>query len=146
MNAVEVPEPLRAKLAALREAVQNPAAVHPPAESVRQLFMSWADQFTVWHLRLLAFFDDPKEWFEARGRPFPLQMMGSLSQILISAYPELKPQRAFYDLVAKELWSCGLMNTDGLHGMMSASGTEASRTSDLGKQFLRFVNGSNASE
>jgi hypothetical protein len=139
MSATEVPQPLREKLATLREAVQNPAAPHPPAESLRQMFLSWADRFTVWHLRLLAFFDDPKGWFTARGRPFPVQMMGSLGQVLTSAYPELQSQRAFYDLIARDLWACGLMNTDGLHAMMTSGGTEASRTSDLGKQFLRFV-------
>jgi hypothetical protein len=88
---------------------------------------------------ILSFFDDPKAWFTARGRQFPLQMMGSLSQILTSAYPELKDQRPLYDLIAKDLWNNGLMNTDGLHAMMSASGADASRTTDIGKQFLRFT-------
>ncbi|MFK5283655.1 hypothetical protein ACI3PL_29180, partial [Lacticaseibacillus paracasei] len=58
---------------------------------------------------------------------------------LTSAYPELQSQRALYDLIARELWACRLMNTDGLHSMMTGSGTEASRTSDLGKQFIRFI-------
>lgn len=132
-------EQMQAKLDALRDAVSNPAAPLPPAESLHQMFLSWADRFTVWHLRMLSFFDDPKTWFTARGRQFPLQMMGSLSQILTSAYPELQTQRAFYDLVAKDLWNSGLMNTDGLHTMMSASGADASRTTDIGKQFLRFI-------
>ena len=143
MNGTETTEPLRVKLTALREAVLNPAALHPPTESLRQMFLSWADRFTVWHLRLLAFFDDPKGWFTARGRQFPVQMMGSLGQVLTTAYPELQSQRAFYDLIVKDLWACGLMNTDGLHAMMTAGGIEASRTSDLGKQFLNFVSDPN---
>ena len=132
-------EHMQAKIDAMRDAVSTPAASLPPAESLHQMFLSWADRFTVWHLRILSFFDDPKAWFSARGRQFPLQMMGSLSQILTSAYPELQTQRAFYDLVAKDLWNNGLMNTDGLHAMMSASGADASRTTDIGKQFLRFI-------
>ena len=36
-----------------------------------------------------------------------------------------------------------LMNTDELHAMMTAGGTPASQTSDLGKQFLYFVTGTN---
>ena len=35
------------------------------------------------------------------------------------------------------------MNTDELHAMMTAGGTPASQTSDLGKQFLYFVTGTN---
>lgn len=130
---------LRGKLDALREAVQNPAAPHSPDESLAEMFAAWADRFTVWHLRLLAFFDDPKGWFAARGRPFPAFMTSSLGGVLTEAYPELNSQRPFYDLIAKELWHCGLMNTDGLHAMMSASGAEGSRTTEIGKKFLRYV-------
>jgi hypothetical protein len=130
---------LRGKLAALREAVQNPAAPHPPDESLMETFAAWADRFTVWHLRLLALFDDPKGWFAARGRAFPAFLTSSLGGVLTEAYPELKSQRPFYDLIAKDLWQCGLLNTDGLHAMMSASGAEGSRTTEIGKKFLRYV-------
>jgi hypothetical protein len=130
---------LQAKLGALRDAILKPTAPLAPAESLHQMFLGWADRFTVWHLRLLAFFDDPKGWFVARGRQFPAFMTSSLGNILTEAYPELKDQRPFYDLIAKDLWNNGLMNTDGLHAMMSASGATASRTTDIGKQFLRFI-------
>lgn len=132
-------EQMQVKIDALREAISNPTAPLPPDESLHQMFQSWADRFTVWHLRLLAFFDDPKGWFAARGRKFPDFMTSSLGNVLTEAYPELKDQRPFYDLIAKDLWNNGLMNTDGLHAMMSANGAGASRTSDIGKQFLRFI-------
>jgi hypothetical protein len=71
----EMPRPMGAfdeegKLDTLREAVLNPTAPLSPDESLHQMFLSWADHLTVWHLRLLAFFDDPKGWFAARGRKF----------------------------------------------------------------------------
>ncbi len=131
--------PTDEKLAALREAVADPAKSVPVADSLREMFLGWADRFTVWHLRVLAFLDDPKAWFAARNRPFPAMMMGSLSGVLTDAYPELRDRRDFYDLIAKDLWLTGLLNTDGLHAMMSAGGAAASRTTDIGKQFLRFV-------
>ena len=83
--------------------------------------------------------DDPKAWFAARNRPFPAMMMGSLGGVLTDAYPELRDRRDFYDLIAKDLWHAGLLNTDGLHAMMSAGGAAASRTTEIGKQFLRFI-------
>ena len=70
------------KLAALRAAVADPAKPLPVADSLREMFLGWADQFTVWHLRVLAFLDDPKAWFAARSRPFPAMMMGSLGGVL----------------------------------------------------------------
>jgi hypothetical protein len=127
------------KLAALREAVADPAKPLPVADAVQEMFLGWADRFTAWHLRVLAFLDDPKRWFATRSRPFPAMMMGSLSGVLTDAYPELRDRRDFYDLVAKDLWLAGLLNTDGLHAMMYAGGAAASRTTDLGKQFLRFI-------
>lgn len=130
---------MQAKIDALRDAISNPAEPLPASESLHQMFLSWADPFTVWHLRLLAFFDDPKGWFAARGRKFPDFLTSSLGNVLTEAYPELKVQRPFYDLIAKDLWNNGLMNTDGLHAMMSANGAGASRTSDIGTQFLRFI-------
>jgi hypothetical protein len=64
------------------------------------MFLAWVDRFTVWHLRILAFLDDPKGWFAARNRPFPAFMTSSLGNVLTEAYPELKDQRSFYDLIA----------------------------------------------
>jgi hypothetical protein len=139
MTTAEKHEQSQVKLDALRDAVLNPAAPLAPADSLHQMFLYWGDRFTVWHLRLLAFFDDPKGWFAARGRQFPAFMTSSLGNILTKAYPELKDQRPFYDLIAKDLWNNGLMNTDGLHAMMSANGAGASRTTDIGKLFLRFI-------
>ena len=127
------------KLAALREAVADPAKTLPVDDAVREMFLGWADRFTGWHLRVLALLDDPKGWFAARSRSFPALMMGAISNVLTDAYPELRDRRDFYDLVAKDLYHAGLLNTDGLHATMSAGGIAAGRTTDLGKQFLRFI-------
>jgi hypothetical protein len=127
------------KLDALRNAVLNSALPHAPADSLQQMFLAWVDRLTVWHLRILALFDDPKGWFAARSRQFPAFMTSSLGNVLTEAYTELKNQRPFYDLIAKDLWNNGLMNTDGLHAMMTAQGAAASRTSYIGKQLLHFI-------
>jgi hypothetical protein len=127
------------KLDALRNAVLNSALPHAPDDSLQEIFLAYVDRFTVWHLRLLAFLHDPKGWFAERGRQFPSQMIGALGQILTTAYPELRDQRPLYDLVAKDLWNNGLLNTDGLHAIVSAQGAGASRTSDIGKRFLQFI-------
>lgn len=127
------------KLKILREAVADPSRPHPPDDSLREMFAGWAERFTVWHVRLLALLDDPGAWFAARNRPFPAPSVGSLSGLVTDAFPQLRGHRDFYDLVAKDLWLAGLVNTDGLHTTMSGSGVAASRTTELGKRFLRFV-------
>jgi hypothetical protein len=52
---------------------------------------------------------------------------------------DLANRREVYDQFWKDLYVYGLVNTDGLHAMTSASGARVSRTTDLGKQFLRFI-------
>jgi hypothetical protein len=51
----------------------------------------------------------------------------------------LTQQRELYDQIAKELFDRGLLNTNGVHGMMSGHGVYAERCTDLGRQFIAFI-------
>ena len=126
------------KRAALRNAVLNSALPSPPDESLRLIFLLLVDQFTVWHLRLLKLFHDPEGWFKKHKKHNPLHT-GGLSHILEIAYPELRGKREFYDQVWRDLYLRGLVGTESLHVMMSASGLMAKRTTDLGDRFLKFI-------
>ena len=123
------------KHAALRNAVLNSTLPSPPDESLRQLFLSFVDQFTVWHLRLLKLFQNPKELSREPTRGY----IGGLSSILEATYPELRGKRGFYDQIWRDLYLRGLVNTESLHSMMTASGLTAKRTTELGDRFLRFI-------
>lgn len=129
------------KREALRNAIYNAALPNPPEQSLQQIFLSLIDSFTVWHLRILKLFDNPEKWARENDHQFSKTVIsGSLARkILTSAFPELRGKRAFYDLVWQDLYQKGLVNTDGLHTMMSGQGLSAKRTSDLGTQFLEFV-------
>jgi hypothetical protein len=127
------------KLDALRNAMLNSALPLATDDSLQQMFLAWVDRFTVWHLRILALYDDPKGWFAARNWKFPAFMNSSLGPLLAAAYPELKNQHPFCELLAKDLWNSGLINTDGLNAMTTAPGAGVSWTSDIGKRFLRFI-------
>lgn len=63
-------------------------------------------------------------------------MTSSLSNILTEAFAELRHQRPFYNMIAKDLWNNGPMNTESLHAMMTAQGAGARRPRDIGKKFL----------
>ena len=125
------------KLESLKNAVLNTALPDPPDQALRQIFLSLVDEFTEWHLRLLKLFQDPRAWAESRGHTFP--SVNSLTGILESAYPELQGERAFNDLVFNELVTRGLTNTGSLQGMKTLQGTLESRVSEIGNQFLSFI-------
>lgn len=127
------------KLTALRNSVINTAAGQTPGESLAQMFISFVDSFTDWHLKVLKLFQNPAAWARAHAHDFGSPYASSLASTLVSAYPELHDHRALYDQVWKDLHQRGLVNTDSLSGMMTASGAMAKRTSDLGDQFLDFI-------
>ncbi|MBI3469566.1 MAG: hypothetical protein HY000_41725 [Planctomycetes bacterium] len=128
------------KRKALRNAVLNAALPNPPDAAKEQVFVNWVDQFTVWHLRILNLFASPDQWFAKHGKQPPQwSIAGSLSQLLIAAFPELANQRPLYDMIGRDLYQRGLLNTEGFHTTMSGHGAMAKRTTDLGDEFLGFI-------
>ena len=98
------------------------------------------DEFLPWHLRLLALFDDPRKWFRENNKRWPSDIIaGGLSTVLEAAYPELQSRSPFSEWIVKGLFDRGLLGINSLAVMMSSSGFEARRTTDIGRQFLLFI-------
>lgn len=119
------------KLDALRNAILNVAQDQAPEEAVQHLFFNFVDFFTELHLRILRVFQAPS--------PPPNMSMGGLSNVLEFNIPELANRREIYDQFWKDLYSRGLVNTEGLHITMSGNGLAAQRTTALGNAFLEFI-------
>jgi hypothetical protein len=105
------------------------------------MFISFVDEFTVWHLKLLNLFTDPTEWVQhnASSARSPQKSIGSLEGLLLEVFPELKGKVDFYDQVWNDLNARGLVSTSGLRVMMSPQGVMSPRSTDMGKKFLIFV-------
>lgn len=127
------------KLEALKNAVLNSAIKIKIDESLQLMFINYIDTLTPWHLRILTFFQNPTGWFKARGMNIPNIYMGSPAHMLESAFPDLKGNRSFYDLIIKDLYSQGLLGIDSLHTTMTGSGTLAPRTTELGNKFITYI-------
>lgn len=120
-----------AKLDALHNAIINVAKGQAPDEAVQHVFLNLVDSFTELHLRILKVFQAPTS-------P-PGMSMGGLSSVLEHNIPELRGNRELYDQLWKDLYSRGLVNTDGLHMTMSGSGLNQKRTTGIGEAFLKFI-------
>ena len=127
------------KLEALRNAVLNAALLNAPEEDLQLMFLNFIDSFTPWHLAILHFFSNPKECGQKHHMIYQTYTMGSPSIILEASFKELVGRRELYDLFVKDLYSKGLMNSDSLHTMMSENGIFASRTTDIGNKFIKFI-------
>jgi hypothetical protein len=130
----------REKLEALRNAVLNAATPNAPDDDLQLMFLDAIDTLTTWHLRVLAYFDNPRQWFTERGLQLSADL-GSALALLQRAYPELDGRVDFCDILYNELSSRGLLDgpATSIHGSMTASGTLASRTTQIGKQFIRYI-------
>jgi len=127
------------KREALRSAVLNVAAGNAPNEDLQLMFLGFVDTMTSWHLRILAFLQNPQKYLEVNEISAPNISAGAISHVLEAAFPDLQGERNFYDQVVKDLFSRGLINTDGIHVTMTSQGIYASRTTKMGNAFIDFI-------
>ncbi|NJR72153.1 MAG: hypothetical protein HC782_03530 [Gammaproteobacteria bacterium] len=122
-----------AKLNALRNAVVNVAKGQAPEEALLHLFFGFVDSFTELHLRILKVFQSPTPPSNMSG--------GGLGNVLEFNIAELRGRRDIYDQFWRDLNSRGLVNTEGLHVMMTGNGLAQKRTTSLGDAFLKIYCG-----
>lgn len=127
------------KLTALRNAVLNSATGIGIEENIQLMFLNLIDSLTPWHLRILNFFQNPLIWFEENNMQMPQFSMGSPSQVLETAFNELKGKDSFYGLIVKDLYSQGLLSSDSLNTLMTGQGAVASRTTEFGNLFVAYI-------
>lgn len=105
-------------------------------ESVIMMYFDFIDKYTLWHIKILDFFSNPKKF---EGISESNYYMGSPMEPLIYVYPELGANSKIVDKIIKELYTDGLMNTESIHGIMTSSGMVASRITELGNDFIDFI-------
>lgn len=121
----------KAKLAALRNAIANIATGQAPEEAMQHLFLNFVDTLTELHMQILKLFQAPI--------PPTSMSMGGLSHVLEHNMPGMRGRRDLYDQLWKDLYTRGLVNTDGMHTTMTGSGLAQKRTTALGDAFLGFI-------
>ncbi|GAA0387349.1 hypothetical protein [Paenibacillus motobuensis] len=65
------------KLMALLNAITSVATEQSLDDSQVQMFFSFIDSFNEWHLRMLVFFDEPKEKLISKGLSYDFLMGGA---------------------------------------------------------------------
>lgn len=109
------------KLNALRNVVLNIAINKEPEENLQLIFMNLIDELTTWHLRVLAFFDNP---YNIRGGSIPLvapgchpymrgndvHINGIASTIAEKAVPEMKQINQYKTQIIRDLINESLLN------------------------------------
>ncbi len=127
------------KIEALRNAVRNAALRQAPDENLQLIFLRFVDEFTPLHLRVLAVFDSPAEWVAKTERRFQIGG-GGLATLMIHCVPELTRQDELSGQIYRDLQNHGLLQQGaGLNVAMTQQGLLSRRTSELGREFLKFI-------
>jgi len=127
------------KLRMLRNALVNSVLPGAPEEYERMSFLRFIDELMPLHVRMLALLDDPGKWFDDHGLQRPqFGISSSVVQVIEGGLPEVRGRRDIYDQVGADLEQRTLAQ-GSFHGMMTATGAWASRSSERGKRFLKFI-------
>ncbi len=129
------------KRAALRNAILNTALPNPPGSAQREMFVRFVEELAPLHLRILDLFNGPRRWLSAHGKLHIGERpeIGSLHDLLVLAYPDLREERDACDQCWADLYTNGLVSRERLTGPTVGRGPLADLTTHRGKEFLRFI-------
>ena len=109
-------------------------------EAKQQIFFNYINEFSILHIKLLEFFNNPEEEIQ-RISTSTTYLKSSLIEILLLCYPELKNEESLIMPIADSLYSYALITIEpiSLRTQMTSSGLASSRITQLGKDFLKFI-------
>jgi hypothetical protein len=125
------------KLSALMNAAVNSATTSID-ENEQQMFLMFIDSFNEWHLKLLIFFNSPLRYMNADS---VYTTFGSLNNLILSVFPELRNREEFYKQIITDLSIRGLINFDTSQLKVMTSGIDLnhSRTTQFGHRFIDYT-------
>ena len=133
------------KLEALRNTVINAAAGIDIDADERQIFLTLVQDLTTSHLKMLEFLDDSREYGQAHNVTYGNYSLAGVDTLLQEAFPVWKGKREVFDAILQDLLTRSLVsgNVNSIHTPLSATdnGMFASRTTERGKRFLKFIKG-----
>ena len=127
------------KLESFHNAVINTAMAITIDENEQMMFLNLVDSMTPWHIKILYYFKNPKNRFIESGKTSPRYMMGSPIDPLTEYYTDLKDRKELINLIIKDLYINGIMNTENLNATMTEEGIYAPRLTPYGERFLKYI-------
>lgn len=105
-------------------------------ENILMIFLALLEAYTEIHMVVLGYFHNPQKYENVRNSNL---YMGAPITLFYETFPELESQSELINIIIKELYSDGLLNTDSMVTMMTIDGIKAKRTTTLGGNFISFI-------
>lgn len=121
------------KLEMLRNAVLNAALPDAPEDDIQAMYLSYLDRLTPWHVRILKFFDIPRE---------RSAYIEGVAAVLEKEFPDLQGKSSFCMSIMADLESLNLITND-LTGASFTKYAERSEdnviTTNSGREVLKYI-------
>lgn len=138
------------KLEALRNIIINTILYKDYEEYKTQMFLSFIDGFTEWHIRLLEYFSDPKKTINKyiNNYKFPKSQRIHSIQPFWDIYPNMFNERQFLSIILDDLYSKNILIFNkkiltqmyDFHDNFFKVGHPYNKgTTNFGDEFLKFI-------
>lgn len=130
------------KRTVLRNAVLNATSQTCPDDDLQHIFVAMIDDLTPWHLRILAAVNKSWGWPQEEGNQqysLPNPFFAGKVQLIEEAFPELKGQEDFYDLLLRDLANRGLLVVTREGPKFEGKTYFRMGPTPIGMQFRKFI-------
>jgi hypothetical protein len=127
---------------ALKNCIINSVILTTIDEQKQKIFVSLLENFTEYHILFLKLFNDPEKYIKENyiniNNGFQI-VMSSLFLIIKKSFPKLEQEEDFCSLIWDDLFTKHLFNTNDFRATMYFNDLLLSRTTALGKEFIKFI-------
>lgn len=128
------------KINAFKAAIGNMAINETQDKTKNQIFLNFIDSFTVWHLKVLHFINNPREWFSKTGQKLETQYLTCMHTMILVAFPSFQFEEELLFLIWNDLLKAGLHQLrDIRYCMLPGDIFYKGCTAQLGKEFIYFI-------
>jgi hypothetical protein len=129
------------KIKAFQNAIANIGLHISPEKTICQIFLTLIDRFTPLHLRVLDFYNNPREWFLKNGKTLPkFEGSASIVNSFLSAFPEHDKKFDLIYLIWSDLQNNALVERHvELRQAVPSDGLISPRSTSLGRLFIDFI-------
>lgn len=128
------------KRRALLNAITN-IAINPSIDETKErMFLNYIDELTDWHLKILWYFENPRQRFEEKGVTVTGGIVSSVHVFFYQYYDKTDISEELLKIICSELDAKGLTQvSSSLHGNMSEDGALTDRVTPFGREFIKFI-------
>jgi hypothetical protein len=130
----------REKRKALKNAILNSALPNPPKDSLQQIFLTFIDSLSLWHIKLLELFNDPKTYIEKHKISLETYSI-AIKDLIEIAFKDLEGREDLYRYLWSDLYARGLIIQEHISEIVHPRDGKLNKSllTEIGRLFLMYI-------